>query len=197
MAQSPDLIVITGDFVDQFQRGSLEPLGSALAQLRAPLGVWGVWGNHDLERYPRGGELAKSLQQAGVQLLDNQSVRLRGDLVLAGVDDWKQGQPDLGAALANVDSTSASLLLNHNPDLLPDVPNGAVSLALCGHTHGGQVRFPLVGAPMTASVYGDRFLEGWVDAPVAAYVSRGLGVSVLPFRLLCPPELAIFDLQPA
>jgi predicted MPP superfamily phosphohydrolase len=197
-AAEPDIIVITGDFVDQLQFGSLEPLADALAQLRAPLGVWGVWGNHDLDRYRGNLELlSEPLRRAGVRMLRNESAWLRDDLHIVGVDDWLSGSPDLNAALAGVEAGVATILLNHNPDFLPDVPAGAVSLALCGHTHGGQVRFPFIGAPMTASVHGQRFLEGWVDAPVPGYVSRGLGVSLLPLRLLCPAELSVFDLHPA
>lgn len=198
MATKPDVIVITGDFVDQIQVGSLEPLVDGLAGLHAPLGVWGSWGNHDLDRYRHDlGILADALERAGVRMLRNDSARLRADLHMVGVDDWLSGTPDMNRSLQNVDSGAAKILLNHNPDLLPDLTAGAVSLALCGHTHGGQVRFPVVGAPMTASVYGRRFLEGWVDAPVPAYVSRGLGTSLLPIRLLCPPEIAVFDLRPA
>jgi predicted MPP superfamily phosphohydrolase len=72
-----------------------------------------------------------------------------------------------------------------------------VSLALAGHTHGGQVRLPFIGAPVTSSEYGQRFAQGWVHDPVRAYISRGLGVTAIPVRLLCPAELVILDLLPA
>jgi predicted MPP superfamily phosphohydrolase len=112
------------------------------------------------------------------------------------VDDFKMGRPDLAATLQGIPSGIATLLLTHNPDQLPELARDQVSLALAGHTHGGQVRLPLVGALITSSDSGQRFAQGWVDDPVRAYTSRGLGVTALPVRLFCPPELAVFDLQP-
>ena len=92
--------------------------------------------------------------------------------------------------------TSATILLSHNPDILPRVPE-TVSLTLCGHTHGGQVCLPGYGALYTASAYGRRFVAGWVRAPAMAYVSRGLGVSGAPLRFACPAEITVLDLAPA
>lgn len=88
------------------------------------------------------------------------------------------------------------MLLTHNPDLLPRVP-ASVGLTLCGHTHGGQVRLPLLGAVTVPSRYGTRFLEGWVwGGGARGFVSRGLGVTGLPVRNLCPAQLHVFTLLP-
>lgn len=194
--QRPDLIVITGDFADKLSFRPLETLSRELARLHAPLGVWGVWGNHDHSRFRKLKRLRRALEQAGVRLLVNEGVMVRRDLFLAGVEDVKTSSPDLGAALRDLPNGVASLLLSHNPDLLPEVPRW-VGLTLCGHTHGGQVRLPGFGAVATSSRYGQRFAKGWVQAPARAYVSRGLGVTLLPLRLNCPAELTVLELVPA
>jgi predicted MPP superfamily phosphohydrolase len=87
------------------------------------------------------------------------------------------------------------VLLSHNPDLLPRVPE-RVGLTLSGHTHGGQVVLPLLGAPHSGSSFRGRFLSGVVRGPALGYVSRGLGATTLPLRVWCPPELAILELTP-
>ncbi|MBB6098698.1 hypothetical protein HNR42_002133 [Deinobacterium chartae] len=206
----PELIVMTGDFVDTDLEGSPRDLIAELSRLRAPLGVWGVWGNHDYgsfgayvrrwqaahqEANARLAAFGNALSAAGVRILTNQGVRLRPDLYLAGVDDFWWGRPDLGAALAGAPATGAWLLMSHNPDLLPEVPT-RVGLTLSGHTHGGQVRLPLVGALRTASRYGERFVQGFVRGPAPGFVSRGLGVSMLPVRWACAPEVVVLDLEP-
>jgi predicted MPP superfamily phosphohydrolase len=197
LGERPDLIVLTGDLADGRSRSPLTPLLDALAPLTAPLGVWSVWGNHDYFNRGTHRQLAAGLRQIGVHTLRNGNANVRPDLMLAGVDDFKLGQPDLRATLAGIPPGVPSLLLTHNPDLLPELEAGQVSLALAGHTHGGQVRLPFIGAPVTSSEYGQRFAQGWVHDPVRAHVSRGLGVTAIPVRLACPPELVILDLLPA
>ncbi len=194
-AERPDTVVITGDFVDSELRRPLTPFQDALANLEAPLGVWGVWGNHDRVRFEDAGVLERALSEIGIGLLDNRGVNLRDDVYLAGVDDFLKGEPDADAALRERPAEAASLLMCHNPDYLPQIAVD-VGFTLCGHTHGGQVRLPLVGAPFTSSEYGERFAMGFVEAPLRAFVSRGLGVTVLPLRLLCLPEIVTFDFVP-
>ncbi len=195
-AQNPDLTVITGDFVDQWFGRDTERLGEVLLQLRAPLGVWGVWGNHDHARFADLQRLESPLNRAGICILNNRGVRLRGDLYLAGVDDMQRGTPDISLALRNKPTDAACLLLAHNPDFIPHVPR-EVDLTLCGHTHGGQIRLPGWGPVFTSSEHGQRFASGWVEEPARAYISRGLGTVIFPARLNCPAELAVFDLSPA
>ncbi|MDZ7705741.1 MAG: metallophosphoesterase [Trueperaceae bacterium] len=196
MAVRPDLIVITGDVVDRRFGGDLGALSATLAGLSAPLGVWAVWGNHDHGRYRPIAPLARALTDAGIGILDNDGVRLRDDLYLAGVDDLLLGRPDLSAALRKrpADDRGATLLLSHHPDFLlsltPDV-----SLTLCGHTHGGQIQLP-GGVPLYVPAE-RRFAQGWIGEPALGYVSRGLGVSSLPLRLNCPPELVVMGLEPS
>ena len=200
-AEHPDLIVITGDMVDKHLARPLEPLVAALSGLSAPLGVWACLGNHDHARF-RFGELrylVAALAEAGVTLLVNEGRLVRDDLYLAAVDDMEVGHPDLEAALRDAPGGVATLLLCHQPDFFPRM-RVHVDLTLVGHTHGGQVQLPGVGALYTSSRYGERYLEGWAPPPNAqfgkGYVSRGLGVSMLPLRFNCPAELAVFDIVP-
>lgn len=199
-AEEADLVVLTGDTVDRWFQGSLAPLVQALAGLSAPLGVWACLGNHDHYRFGAAvTELEDALAEAGITLLVNRGTLLRDDLYLAGVDDYSSGAPNLSAALGGAPGGAATLLLCHQPDYFPQMTLSA-DLTLAGHTHGGQVRLPFVGTPVTSSSYGERYLQGWAPPPNGrfgrAYVTRGLGVSFLPVRLNCPPELAVFDLEP-
>jgi uncharacterized protein len=193
-AERPDLLLIGGDLVDRFA-GEVTGLLAELGRLRAPLGTYAVWGNHDHARYGAVASFGADLARAGVEVLTNRGAPLRDDLFLAGMDDLRRGEPRLADALRGRPDGSACLLLSHNPDVLPEVP-AEVDLTLCGHTHGGQVRLPGVGAVFTSSHYRRRFLAGWVRGPALGYVSRGLGVSMLPVRLDCPAELTVLDLTP-
>ncbi|GAA4021564.1 metallophosphoesterase [Deinococcus rubellus] len=216
MEQQADLIVITGDFLDSSV--SYRPTGTLireLSKLKAPLGVFGVFGNHDwtsLNTQPVRARFARQLGEAGIRVINNAGVQLRDDLYLCGIDDWWFGSQDLKCTLQDK-TGGATLMLSHNPDFLPNVPEG-VGLTLCGHTHGGQVRLPFLGPVKQASLYGTRFLEGWVETqpepPSAAeptiepaesrlirgFVTHGLGVTGLPIRFNCPAELVVFDLEP-
>ncbi|GAA5533554.1 metallophosphoesterase [Deinococcus aluminii] len=211
-AERPDLILLGGDFLDIRPDGDPTPLLTELGRLRAPLGVYGVWGNHDYgsfglpDAHGRGAarpdwqarrqELGAAFARAGVTILRDAGRALRDDLWVGGVDDFWFGRPDPGAALAGA-GERATLLLSHNPDLLPELP-GPAGLVLCGHTHGGQLRLPLIGAPVVPSRYGQRYALGWVRGAYGtpAYVSRGLGTSGVPLRNLCAPEVTVLTLTP-
>lgn len=209
----PDVILLGGDLLDLRVHATPQPLLRELARLSAPLGVYSVWGNHDYgsfgqyaSRYygpvrpdwpGRQAQVQRDLAAAGVTTLRNQGVPLRDDVHLGGVDDLWNGTPDVQAALAGA-GQRATILLSHNPDVLAGLPVPA-GLVLSGHTHGGQVRLPVVGALMVPSAFGQRYAMGWVQGAYAtpAYVSRGLGTSGLPLRNLCPPEVAVLTLNPA
>ncbi len=214
LAERPDLILLGGDFVDIRAGETPKELLAELGRLRAPLGLYGVWGNHDygsFGRYPsrwRGAPtedwpqhraaLTEALAAAGITILRNESILPRPDLHLVGTDDLWWGEPaDLTGLLAPA-GERATLLLTHNPDILPDLPQHT-GLTLAGHTHGGQVRLPLIGAVTVPSRYGTRYAMGWHEGAHAspAYISRGLGVSGLPVRALCQPEITVLALSPA
>lgn len=213
--EQPDLIAITGDFLDSGVGGQRHhKLLEELSRLRAPLGVYAVWGNHDwtsLNTNATRVAFAEQLRLHGVTLINNAGVQVRDDLYMAGVDDWWFGMQDLDAALRGY-TGGAVVLLAHNPDYLTQVPS-RVNLTLSGHTHGGQVRLPLFG-PLKRRSTLLNVLQGWVrgarivqspaegtpvDAPdghALGFVSRGLGVTGVPMRWACPAELAVLDLEP-
>ncbi len=194
-ALQPDVVVLDGDLVDHQAGGDIARFVDELAALEAPLGVYAAWGNHDHARFGDLSGFERRLRGAGIEVLVNRGARLREDLYLAGIDDFRRGTPDLAAALAQRPARSACVLLSHNPDVLPEVP-ADVDLTLSGHTHGGQVCLPGIGPLVTSSRYGRRFVHGWVEGPARGYVTRGLGVTLLPVRVDCPAELTVLDLRP-
>ncbi|GAA0514549.1 metallophosphoesterase [Deinococcus depolymerans] len=210
----PDVIVVTGDFLDSgVGRRRHGKLLAELAHLHAPLGVYAVWGNHDwtsLNTNATRQDFAEQLAGVGVRLINNAGVQVRDDLFVAGVDDWWFGQQDLAAALGE-HAGGAVVLLAHNPDYLSQVP-AWVGLTLSGHTHGGQVRLPLFGPLKRRStllnvlrgwVRGDRIVQSPAEGTPAptpngqalGFVSRGLGVTGVPLRWDCPAELVLLDLH--
>jgi uncharacterized protein len=199
LEQQPDLILITGDFLEYRKSlAGVPELCAELSRLKAPLGVFGVLGNHDLYAVRLGRlELIEPLERAGIRILTNSGLQVRDDVFVAGVDDLWNGKPDLEKALENAPSTGVTLLMSHHPDFLETVPS-RVGLTFCGHTHGGQIVLPLLGALHTGSKYGQRFVQGFVTGALGArgFVSRGLGTTALPIRYNCPAELAVFDLMP-
>lgn len=194
----PDLIVVTGDFVSVARR-YVEPAVSISRELSAPLGVFAVLGNHDFWVAPR--MIASRLREAGIVVLRNESaVIFRGGarLHVAGVDDIWARADDLGKALAGVDRDGPIVLLCHNPDLAPQASSHGVSLLLAGHTHGGQVRLPVLGPLVVPSKYGKLWAAGLHRVgPMLLYVNRGVGLIAPPVRFLCPPEVTLLELRRA
>ena len=193
MRLAPDLILVGGD-VATTRIEDLERFETAFRVLQAPLGVFGVLGNHDhYTGDPLG--VVRFLEGAGVQMLMNRAVKLeRGGAVLhlAGIDDLNSGAPDLEAALTG----PPHLLLSHNPDVFFVAALRGVPLVLSGHTHGGQVRIP--GLPVLVRMSRFRLDEGhYATGDAQLVVSRGLGVSGIPLRAFCPPEAVLLTLQPA
>lgn len=188
---APEMVVLTGDFIT-FSGNYVGPVARALGRLRAPLGVFAVLGNHD---YRAGAEyVSRELRANGVHVLRNSHTALRrgeGKLWLAGVDDlWFSC--DLARASRGIPGGAAKILLCHNPGIISQAAGHGFDLVLSGHTHGGQVRLPMLG-----SIYGTRrFRTGWDRLhDTQIYVSRGLGQVVVPFRVGCPPEIALFELR--
>lgn len=193
--RAPDLVVITGDVVDQ--RRDLPILEEFLALLPygipkyAILGNWEHWGFVDL------GRLAAIYERANGTLLVNRSVEQRtpaGVFRISGLDDLVGGRPDPRVLSQATEGADLHLLLAHCPAQRDLLPSGdvAVDLILSGHTHGGQVRI-LGYAPRLPRGSG-RYLEGWyVDDGPPLYVSRGIGTSLLPIRFGARPEVAFFE----
>jgi uncharacterized protein len=196
--EAPDLTVLLGDYIDAHWlwggRIQPEPIARALAGLQAPLGTFAVLGNHD---WKHGGDrMWSALQNAGIDVLENGAAKA-GDLYVAGLADLRCRRPDLPSALAGVPADAPVIVLAHDPDLFPYMPD-RVALTLSGHTHGGQVAIPVLRRPAIPSRYGERYARGHVvEDGRHLYVTSGLGTSGLPVRLLAPPEVVVLELVAA
>ncbi|HVU48435.1 MAG TPA: metallophosphoesterase [Terracidiphilus sp.] len=210
----PDAVFLTGDFVSgvkglhrfravgEFSRGSAYQCADILRDLECPL-RYAVLGNHD--HYVGASIVMEALKDNGITVLKNASLPIeRGGarFWLAGLDDPLEGDPDpdlaIPASIRNVPHEPV-ILMCHAPDYADDLltyPGGrAVSFMLSGHTHGGQVRMPFVGA-LTLPLLGKKYVEGWFRLQnLQLYVNRGLGAVGVPFRFDCPPELTVFTLR--
>jgi len=203
----PDLIVLPGDLIHEAGRArEYLPL---LSQLQAREGVWASLGNHEhgfvwFSKYvgpavvPPVDEWRRMFADVGVQLLVNEATSLeRGGarIWLVGVDDAYSRNDDLAAALATVATADFRLAITHSPDLIDAPRAGELDLILAGHTHGGQVSFPLLG-PLWAPCRNFRQRAAGLirNGRTAMYVSRGVGEG-LPIRFRCPPELPFITLR--
>ncbi len=218
-ALRPDLIVLLGDFAasHRFQGRPVPPQAwsEALGILRAPLGVHAILGNHDwwddvsAQSRGRGPTIGRRvLERVGIPVYENDAIRLRKDgqaFWLAGLGDQLafldrskkgagriRGIDDLPGTLAKATDDAPLILLAHEPDIFPAVPD-RVALTLSGHTHGGQVR--LLGySPIVPSRYGNRYAYGHImEENRHLIVSGGLGCSMLPVRFGVPPEIVMID----
>jgi uncharacterized protein len=191
MAERPDLIVLGGDYVTEFDRQYMTPSAEALAPLSAPHGVFGILGNHDDDH-----EMPAALAKNGVQMLKDARTRLtiRNETVdLVGIRFWTKRQIDI--ADLTRDAAPMTVLLAHDPRRLTEAAALGVPLVLSGHTHGGQVVLPIVGA-IAAHKFPVVAGQGRRDR-TTMFVSRGVGTVYVPIRVNCPPEVAVLRLQPA
>lgn len=200
-AAEPDLILLLGDYVIQGVLGgrfvSPEASAKVLGGLDAPAGVFAVLGNHDW--WLDGPRVREALQgPGGIAVLEDSAAKLTGNpcgLWVAGVSDYWERDHDIARALARVPEHAPVIAFTHNPDIFPDVPT-RVTLTVAGHTHGGQVRFPLIGAPVVPSDFGDRYASGYVsEGGRDLYVNTGIGTSILPVRFGVPPVVTLLTLQ--
>jgi predicted MPP superfamily phosphohydrolase len=196
--EAPDAIVLLGDYIDAHPiwGGRIEPetIARELAHLHAPLGVFAVLGNHDWKQ--AGYSMWRALQDAGIEVLENRTLRA-GDAYVAGLADLRSRRPDLPGTLADIPADAPVILLAHDPDVFPYVPD-RVAVTLSGHTHGGQVAIPVLRRLVIPSHYGERYARGHiVEDGRHLYVTSGLGTSGLPVRLFAPPEIVVLELVAA
>ncbi len=194
----PDLIVLTGDFITHHPRWAAD-LRAGLQGLQAPLGVFAVLGNHDY--WVSAPAVMDALASQGIRVLRNQVVLVRrgaGALALAGLDDVMENHHDLARVVAALPPQGPALLLAHEPDIADQVAaTGRFAWQLSGHSHGGQVCLPGIG-PIVLPPYGQRYPRGWYRVgPMLLYTNRGLGMVPPRVRFGCPPEMAVFVLEPA
>jgi predicted MPP superfamily phosphohydrolase len=196
----PDLIVILGDYMSgqgwMSDRVEPETFGPLLRELRAPLGVYSILGNHDW--WWDGRRVRRGLEANGIRVLDDEvfKVETRGtSFWIAGLADlWTRPQ-HIGPTIAKVPEGEPLIALTHNPDIFPNVPQ-RVSLLIAGHTHGGQVRFPLIGTVIQPSDFGQRYVRGHVfENGHHLFVTTGIGTSILPVRFGVPPEIVLLTVR--
>jgi predicted MPP superfamily phosphohydrolase len=199
-AAAPDLVALLGDYVDPSvalaRRIPPERVAERLAGLRAPLGAVAVLGNHDWAH--EGARVPRALRAAGIVVLEDDAVPA-GDpargLWLAGLADARHRSPDVREALAGVPEHAAIVLLTHDPDVFPLVPE-RVALTVAGHTHGGQLDVPVLRRLAIPSRYGLRYAGGHVEEGGRhLFVSRGIGEAGVPARFRAPPEVVILRLE--
>ena len=196
MDLKPDIVVITGDHVTRLTGREIEIVMDVYPAIKAPLGAYAVLGNHDHWTDPPG--LETLIRRAGLTLLRNENVaiELAGErLYVAGVDDVWEKQDDLPLALNGVPEESCAILLAHEPDFADEAAvDGRVVLQLSGHSHGGQIRLPGVGALRLPNL-GRKYPEGLFSmGKMQLYVNRGIGVVTPPVRINCPPEVTVLEL---
>jgi hypothetical protein len=191
-AFEPDVLLLGGDFVS-VRASYIDRLAPALGAIPAPFGKFAVLGNHDLRADYR--RILGHLEDAGVEMLSNRHVTLAppfNDITLCGLDDPTHGWPDAAAALDGALGTR--IVLMHSPEGLRALGGRRFDLALCGHTHGGQIAAPWGQAILLPSGHLNRqYSRGWfeLDGGVSRtlLVSRGVGCSTVPVRLFAAPEV--------
>lgn len=188
----PDLILLGGDLVHG--SGARAPVEAFLERLpQTPLGAWMVPGNW--EHWTLGDDVATYFRPGRARWLVNTSTTVRPDVWIAGLDDHLSGRPAPRAALAGRPQSGLRIGLLHSPSGFAPF-FGQVDLALGAHTHGGQIRLPFGGA-LVLPPGSEGYEDGWVTRRgTQIFVTRGVGMSVLPARLFCRPEVAIIDVVP-
>ena len=187
--ENPDIILFGGDFINK-ARGT-EAVFEELKFLKAKKGIYTVYGNHDYYDYKK---ITSKLEELGINILKNSNVRIEsenGSIIIAGMDDYLRGTPDIEKALAD-SGGMFTVLLCHNPDYFEIMPKEAkekADIVLSGHTHGVQLN--LFGfAPFIPSRYGSKYRYGLKETDSGRiYISSGLGGVVFPMRFMAGPEI--------
>ncbi len=190
-----DIIVCTGDYVHQ--RNTIEEIDKVwpvLSKLTARYGVYSVLGNHD-----HWADTARSLywlERSGQNIRHQCKPIYKGRerILLGGTGDFWEDELKINEAFSNSDQDDCKILLSHNPDSVDTDFQTPLSLVLSGHTHGGQVVLPLLGAPRLP-VENKAYSSGLISTPkTPLFISRGIGWSTLPVRFNCYPEIAVLEL---
>ncbi len=202
-AEHPDLVLLAGDYqVNEIPGGVFvapEAIAQGLSELKAPLGVIAVLGNHDW--WNDGERTRKAFEARGITVLE-ESVKVlehaSTKFSVVGLADQMTRPSNPEAALAKAPAGTATLLLVHEPDVFELLPSLGLSptLTLAGHTHGGQVKLPWLGRRVVPSNFGQRYAYGHVvENGRHLYVTSGVGTSVFPVRFMVPPEIALLTLR--
>jgi predicted MPP superfamily phosphohydrolase len=191
MAERADLIILGGDYVSFLDRRYMQPCADALAPLSAPYGIYAVLGNHDDDV-----EMPRALERQGIVVLKDArtTVSIKHEkLEMIGIRFWTRATVDIAKLLKGASATSTTVLLAHDPRRLQQAAALNIPLMLSGHTHGGQIVLPGIGA-LAARKF--PVAQGMARREnTTAFVSRGIGTVYVPCRINCPPEIAVLTLQ--
>lgn len=199
-AAEPDVVAITGDLVTTQDRSyaQVERLFRGLAKTHRNIFV--VWGNHDHWNAEAAGanRLAELFSQYGILLLNNSAVPLDGPwgaLDVVGTDDYYSAPGDLTTALQGTRADAFRLVLTHSPDIRRDLGGRGVDLAICGHTHGGQIRLPGL-APYMPGQWFPQFVKGrYLIDDVPLYIDSGVGTTSIPVRTFNQSQITLYTIS--
>jgi len=187
-----DLVLLGGDFADKLQH--MQKSVEILSHIRSTDGIFGVDGNHDVQT-----RLFAEMEEHGITPLSNSGVLVRKNFFLAGVEDLRKRNPDISKSVKKSNPEDFVLLISHNPDVTMKQSTASVDLMLCGHTHGGQITFFGIWAPIFTftrhiTEYGQRFRFGWAQSRdgTPVFVSRGTGEHM--FRIFSRPQVVLLTL---
>lgn len=192
----PDVVLFGGDYISESPRYLPEvcgPLADMAATAR--FGAWGVLGNHDIANIRE--KVLRELEPTGITFLENEAAEIvtdKGTFWLAGVDEILLGRPDPEMTFAKIPADALTIALWHDPDHADKLEPFGPLLMLAGHSHGGQVRLPIVG-PIAAPKLGRKYSSGRYElGAMTLFVSNGIGMYRPPVRFNCPPEVAFIKL---
>ena len=200
--QNADIVVFTGDLIDKAgQYKDINKVSSVLEKINANIGKYAVWGNHD---YGGGGHAYYEdiMTESGFTILKNEIVTIPIDknknMTISGLDEAMLGNPDYNSIINNINDKDFNLLLLHEPDLVNEFVNSDINLALAGHSHGGQVALPFIGAivkPAIGEIYTKGFYKIGGNKKFDIYVNSGIGNTRLAYRFMNIPEITVFDIN--
>ncbi len=197
--QDSDIVMMTGDFIEHicYREKHIRPCMQEIALIQSREGIYAVLGNHDHQSDAK--KITEELQRIGVKVLRNENTRLRrgnSAIQILGVDDLVEKKDNMRKTLSGVNASEVKILMSHSPDIAENYKLSGIDLLLSGHTHGGQVCFPFIGAPVNPSDYGQKFVSGLIKYnDIQMYVNRGIGVTIIPARFMCKPEITVFTLK--
>ncbi len=197
-AQKPDVILIIGDFVNgkfYSTNADVKTYSKVLSKLSAPYGVYGIFGNHDAKLGIKA--VMEIIKRTNIKMLSDSGVEIstpKGKFYIAGLSDYYSDNYSYGKAFRNTTKGFPIILMAHSPSLFYEIPKEA-TLTVVGHTHGGQIRLPYIGAVFSNSAMGREFSDGLITKNgKTIYITRGLGTSRVPVRFFCPPQISILEL---
>lgn len=198
-SKNPDVIVFTGDLIDEpISYKNHEQLSNILSLLNAPYGKFWVYGNHDHGGY--GTDIIKQImEKANFQLLKNSHRYIsinEEHIMIAGVDDIILGTPKIQKAIGDTDQGLFTMLLAHEPDYADVAAQFPIDIQLSGHSHGGQVRLPMIGHLYTPA-FAQKYIRGKYvlnEERFSLFVNQGIGTTRMPLRFFCTPELSVYTL---